>query len=107
MTAVSRRFTRTASADVPARVEALAMLDGVPRAAAHSLLASALRVAVHLQRARDGSRRVAQIAVLERVRRLGAGMCTALSWDGAAADVQIGSRRRAAGRIVAQPRSLR
>ena len=64
------------------------MLNGVPRAAAHSLLAAALRVAVHLQRTRDGVRRVAQIAVLERtgdwVRAL-----TALSWDGSA-DVQTG-----------------
>jgi pilus assembly protein CpaF len=75
--------------EIPARVEALAMLNGVPRAAAHSLLAAALRVAVHLQRTRDGVRRVAQIAVLERdgewVRAL-----TALSWDGGAADVQVG-----------------
>jgi pilus assembly protein CpaF len=53
-------------ADVPARVEALAMLAGLPRHAAHSLLASALRVAVHLERGRGGLRRVAEIAVLER-----------------------------------------
>jgi pilus assembly protein CpaF len=68
-------------ADVPARIEALAMLSGVPRAAAHSLLASALRVAVHLQRSRDGRRRVGQLAVLERKGEL-VRAAVALSWDG-------------------------
>ena len=53
-------------ADVPARIEALAMLAGVGRQAAHSLLASALSVAVHLQRTRDGMRRVTEIALLVR-----------------------------------------
>ena len=52
-------------ADVPARVEALAMAAGMPREAAHSQLASALDVVVHL--VRDGGvRRVAEVAVLER-----------------------------------------
>ena len=77
-------------ADVPARVEALAMLAGVPRPAAHSLLASALRVAVHLQRGRDGARRVGQIAVLERDGELVRAI-TALSWDGASNEVQLGA----------------
>ncbi len=76
-------------ADVPARVEALAMLSGVPRAAAHSLLASALRVAVHLQRTRDGRRRVGQLAVLERDGDLVRAV-PALAWDGGSAPVELG-----------------
>ena len=52
-------------ADVPARVEALAMSAGVAREAAHSQLASALDVVIHLDR--DGTRRrVAEVAVLLR-----------------------------------------
>lgn len=52
-------------ADVPARVEALAMAAGMPRDAAHSQLSSAVDVVVHLGRA-DGRRRVEEIAVLSR-----------------------------------------
>ena len=96
--------------EVPARVEALAMLDGVPRAAAHSLLAAALRVAVHLQRTVTDVRRVAQIAVLERDGRLGAGIDGAvLGWGSGrrsdrvpaprcCAELAAQPRRRAAGR---------
>jgi len=54
------------AADVPARVEALAMSAGLPQAAAHSQLASAVDVVVHLRRERDGIRRVAELAVLSR-----------------------------------------
>ena len=79
-------------ADVPARVEALAMLAGLPRAAAHSLLASALRVAVHLERGRDGFRRVAEIAVLERGEGDLVRAVTALRWAGGHAQV-VGGRR--------------
>ena len=53
-------------ADVPARVEALALAAGLPREAAHSQLASALQVVVHLDRTRSGRRRVAEVAVLRR-----------------------------------------
>jgi len=52
-------------ADVPARVEALAMAAGLPRDAAHSQLSSAVDVVVHLGRT-DGRRRVEEIAVLSR-----------------------------------------
>jgi pilus assembly protein CpaF len=55
-----------AAADVPARVEALAMAAGLSQAAAHSQLASAVSVVVHLGRDRDGQRRVRELAVLER-----------------------------------------
>jgi pilus assembly protein CpaF len=53
-------------ADVPARVEALATAAGVGRAAAHSLLASAVDVVVHLVRDRSGQRRVSAVGVLDR-----------------------------------------
>jgi pilus assembly protein CpaF len=52
--------------DVPARIEALAMAAGMPQAAAHSQFASAVGAVVHLGRHRDGTRRVAEIAVLNR-----------------------------------------
>ena len=52
--------------DVPARIEALAMAAGMSQAAAHSQLASAVDAVVHLARAPDGSRRVAEIGILRR-----------------------------------------
>jgi pilus assembly protein CpaF len=54
------------TADVPARIEALAMAGGLPREAAHSQLASALDVVVHLCRDAAGRRRVAEVGVLRR-----------------------------------------
>lgn len=54
------------AADVPARVEALALAAGLPREAAHSQLASALDVVVHLGRGRDGRRRVLELGVPRR-----------------------------------------
>ena len=52
--------------DVPARVEALALAAGLGREAAHSQLASAVDVVVHLARGADGRRRVRQVAVPAR-----------------------------------------
>ncbi len=52
--------------DVPARVEALALAAGLGREAAHSQLASAVHVVLHLTRGPDGARRLRQVAVLER-----------------------------------------
>lgn len=52
--------------DVPARVEALALAAGLGRDAAHSQLASAVHVVLHLARAPDGTRRLRQVAVPER-----------------------------------------
>jgi pilus assembly protein CpaF len=52
--------------DVPARVEALALAAGLGREAAHSQLASALDVVLHLARGSDGRRRLAQVAVPAR-----------------------------------------
>src|SRR3954451_13454201 len=53
-------------ADVPARIEALAMAAGMPQPAVHSQLASALDAVVHLARDQAGRRRVGEIAVLLR-----------------------------------------
>jgi pilus assembly protein CpaF len=52
--------------DVPARVEALALAAGLDRAAAHSQLASAVDVVLHLTRGREGRRRLSQVAVPTR-----------------------------------------
>lgn len=51
------------AADVPARIEALALAAGLPRPAVHSQLASAIDAVVHLDRDRDGRRRVKEVAV--------------------------------------------
>lgn len=50
-------------ADVPARLEALGLLDGVPRAALHAQVAAALQVVVHLRRL-GGQRVVEEICIL-------------------------------------------
>lgn len=52
--------------DVPARIEALALAAGLDRAAAHSQLASAVDVVLHLTRGRDGRRRLSQVAMPAR-----------------------------------------
>jgi pilus assembly protein CpaF len=54
------------AADVPARLEALALAAGLPQAAVHSQLAAALDVVVHVVRGSDGVRRVAQVGVPRR-----------------------------------------
>ncbi|GAA3820637.1 TadA family conjugal transfer-associated ATPase [Nocardioides panacisoli] len=54
------------AADLPARVEALALSAGLGRDAAHSQLASAVDAVLHMVRDRDGRRRLGEIAVLER-----------------------------------------
>lgn len=55
-----------AAADVPARMEALAVTAGMPRPALHSQLAAALDVIIHLARDHTGERCIDQIAVLHR-----------------------------------------
>jgi pilus assembly protein CpaF len=59
--------------DVPARFEALGVGAGMPREALHAQLAAALQVIVQLRRGRDGVRRLAEIAVLDRT---GGGLVT-------------------------------
>lgn len=51
-------------AEVPARLEALAVLGGLDRAALHSQLAAALQVLLHVARDGAGTRRLTEIAVL-------------------------------------------
>ena len=53
-------------AEVPARLEALAAVGGLDRAALHSQLAAAVRVVLHVGRDRAGTRRLDEIAVLRR-----------------------------------------
>jgi pilus assembly protein CpaF len=50
--------------DVPARLEALGLLGGVPRAALHAQLAAALQVVVHLCRTAQRERVVEQVCML-------------------------------------------
>ena len=53
-------------AEVPARLEALAALGGLDRAALHSQLAAAVQVVLHVSRNRNGARRLSEIGVLQR-----------------------------------------
>jgi pilus assembly protein CpaF len=50
--------------DVPARLEALGLLGGIPRPALHALIGAALRVVIHLQRDHEGARTIAEICVV-------------------------------------------
>jgi pilus assembly protein CpaF len=52
--------------EVPARLEALAALGGLDRAALHSQLAAAVQVVLHVSRGRTGVRRLSEIGVLQR-----------------------------------------
>jgi pilus assembly protein CpaF len=54
------------TADIPARLEALASLGGLPRAALHAQLASALDAVIHVARDDSGMRRVAEISIFIR-----------------------------------------
>ncbi len=54
------------AAEVPSRVEGLALAAGLGREATHSQLHAAVDVVVHLAREADGRRRVAEIGVVER-----------------------------------------
>jgi pilus assembly protein CpaF len=69
-----------ATDEVPARLEALAALGGLDRAALHSQLAAAVQVVLHVNRSASGSRRLVQIAV---VGRAADGLVTITpAWDG-------------------------
>ena len=54
------------SADVPARLEALAALGGLSRQAVHAQIASALHASIHITRDPSGRRRVSEISVFAR-----------------------------------------
>lgn len=51
-------------AEVPARLEALAALGGLPRAAVHSQVAAAVQVVFHVRRQADGRRVLSEIGVV-------------------------------------------
>jgi pilus assembly protein CpaF len=71
------------AADVPARLEALALPHGIPRAGLHAQLAAALRVIIHLRR-EGPHRRVAEIALLDADRSLptgAAGLSVRTAWN--------------------------
>ncbi|GAB3226409.1 TadA family conjugal transfer-associated ATPase [Glycomyces halotolerans] len=69
-----------AAADVPARLEALALPHGMPRAGLHAQLVAALRVIVHLRR-RGPGRQVAEIAVIDSGDTRGRhGLTVATAW---------------------------
>jgi pilus assembly protein CpaF len=69
------------AADLPARIEALALAAGMGRAAVHAQLAAGVGAVVHLGRDRSGGRRVVEIAVPERDRDGLVHLVTALSFD--------------------------
>lgn len=52
--------------EVPARLEALAALGGLDRAALHSQLVAAVQVVLHVHRTPGGARRLVEIGVVER-----------------------------------------
>ncbi|NIH78108.1 TadA family conjugal transfer-associated ATPase [Amycolatopsis viridis] len=54
------------TAEVPARLEALAALGGLSRAALHSQLAAAVQVVLHMRRSASGRRELAEVGVLSR-----------------------------------------
>ena len=70
-----------AAADVPARLESLALAAGLDRAATHAQIAAGLDVVLHLGRDRDGRRRWRSLSVAVR-RRGWTVLVDALAWDG-------------------------
>ena len=69
------------AADVPARVEALALAAGLGRDAAHSQLAAAVDVVVHLGIEVDGRRRLREVGVPDRSDDGMVTIATAVSFD--------------------------
>lgn len=79
------------AADVPARFTALGALAGLPEAAVTSLVASAIEVVVHLRRARDGRRAVAEIGLLSRC---GDSLTVESAWTASGGEGAAGARLR-------------
>ncbi len=92
-------------ADVPARIEALALAAGWSREATHSQLASALDLVVHLGRAADGRRILREVAVPARAADGLVSLVTAVSFgDDGLSSLGPGAARldrRLGGRVVA------
>lgn len=70
--------------ELPARLEALAALGGLDRAALHSQLAAAVQVVLHVERGAEGRRRLAEIAVLRRDATGTVEVAPAWTWRGGA-----------------------
>lgn len=68
-------------AEVPARLEALAALGGLPREALHSQLAAAVQLILHMRRESDGRRLLSEIGV---VHRRAAGVVVSPVWSAGA-----------------------
>jgi len=68
-------------ADVPARLEALAALGGLDRAATHAQVAAALHLVIHVARAPEGARRVSQVGLVRRGQGQGVWIEEAVSVD--------------------------
>lgn len=83
------------TADVPARLEALAALGGLTRDACHAQVAAALRVAVHVRRRPDGRRELAEIGLFQRGSDGLVRIEPALSFDGATTRRHDGAGRLA------------
>jgi pilus assembly protein CpaF len=78
--------------DLPSRIEALAQAGGLDRAAAHSQLAAAVDVVVHLER-RDGIRAVGELGVLRRGGDGLVSVATAVRFEAAGAVEGVGAER--------------
>ena len=84
------------TADVPARLEALAAAAGMGRDALHSQLAAGLRVAVHVVRGPAGVRRIGEVSLLSRGPSGLVEAVPAWRWDGVA---PVGSPGQAAAEL--------
>jgi pilus assembly protein CpaF len=69
------------AADVPARLESLALAAGLPREALHAQLASAVDVVLHTGRGADRRRRLVELAVPRRTPSGLVEMVTAVRFD--------------------------
>lgn len=83
-------------ADVPARVEALALPAGLSREAANAQLAAAIGCVLHLVRDRTGQRRLAEVGVPLRTAAGLVEISTAVRFSDGAADEGPGAARLAA-----------
>lgn len=70
--------------EVPARLEALAALGGLDRAALHSQLVAAVQVVLHVHRSPGGARRLVEIGIVERDPVSGVVVSPAWTYDGGA-----------------------
>jgi pilus assembly protein CpaF len=90
--------------DVPARLEALGLLGGVPRAALHAQIAAALQVVIHVRRTESRQRVVDQVGLLLPDAR---GLVRAVpAWNGAPGPAAAALAQLLAQRGVAAPEAL-